>query len=409
MDPAQQAALRLSLAGPSARSVPDGFRMNDLAGPGSDALACSERLVERVRRAIDESGGAIDFSEFMERALYEPGLGYYVAGHRKFGSGGDFVTAPEMGELFGQCLARQCGEVLASLGAGDILEFGAGTGVLCAQILESLQREGSLPEHYYILELSAELRQRQRQTLMERCPKFLPRCRWLDSLPRSFEGVVVANEVLDAMPVKRFRVTSAGPQVVQVAWRQGSFEEITRPPGADEFADIAGKNLPPGYESETGLLAQQWVSEIAGWLRRGVVLIVDYGFPEHEYYHPQRGGGTLMCHYRHRAHTDPYCHVGMQDITAHVDFSALSHRAVDAGLDVLGFSHQAAFLLSLGLLDIVAEKMEAYPRDQWILSQEVQRLTQTCEMGELFKVLALGRSYSRALTGFRYRDHRARL
>lgn len=375
-----------------------------------DEQTVVQRLVVMLRAAIDESGGALDFSEFMRRALYEPGLGYYVGGRRKLGTGGDFVTAPQLGGLFGQCLARQCAEILEPFETGgDILEFGAGTGILCTQILESLQRGGRLPAHYCILELSPELRERQRRTVAERCPALLDRCLWLDRLPTRFEGAVLANEVLDAMPVERFRVAETGLEIVQVTWADGAFRETTRPAKPGELAAITGKELPPGYESEVGVLAQQWVAGIGDWLRRGVVLIIDYGFPEHEYYHPQRSGGTLMCHFRHRAHPDPYRNIGMQDITAHLDFSALAQRAADAGLDVLGFTHQAAFLLSLGLLDLAREHMDAANGDHFALSQQVQLLTQAYEMGELFKVLALGRGHTGSLAGFQYLDHRPRL
>lgn len=382
---------------------------NATSGSGDDAADHSERLAARLRELIAASGGAVDFSEFMQRVLYEPGLGYYAAGHRKFGAGGDFVTAPEMGALFGQCLARQCEEVLGELAGGDVLEFGAGTGALAAQLLESLRDAGRLPDQYCILELSAELRERQRRTIAGQCPDLLPRCRWLDRLPDRFEGVVIANEVLDAMPVERFRVTAAGLEIIQVTWTGEEFGETTRPAAPGELAEIAALNLPAGYESEAGVLAQQWVAGISDWLARGVVLIIDYGFPEHEFYHPERAAGTLMCHYRHRAHTDPYRHIGLQDITAHLDFSALARRASGAGIDVLGFTHQAAFLLSLGLLDLVEARIQAADEQSWRLSQEVQRLTQSHEMGELFKVLALGRGYAGELSGFQYLDHTARL
>lgn len=377
--------------------------------PGNDAAAHSARLAARLRELITGSGGAVDFSEFMQRVLYEPGLGYYAAGHRKFGPGGDFVTAPQMGSLFGQCLARQCEEVLGELAGGDVLEFGAGTGALAVQLLESLRAAGRLPDQYCILELSAELRERQRRTIAGHCPELLPRCRWLDHLPDRFQGVVIANEVLDAMPVERFRVTAAGLEIIQVTWTGEGFGETTRPAASGELAEIAALNLPAGYESEAGVLAQQWVAGLADWLRRGVVLIIDYGFPAHEFYHPERSTGTLMCHYRHRAHADPYRHIGMQDITAHLDYSALARRASEAGIDVLGFTHQAAFLLSLGLLDLVETRMHAADDAHWRLSQEVQQLTQSYEMGELFKVLALGRGYAGELSGFQYLDHTARL
>ncbi len=380
--------------------------MTDPSGSGEH----NAPLVARLRELIDESGGALDFSSFMQCALYEPGLGYYAAGQRKFGPGGDFVTAPQMGTLFGQCLGRQCSEALAALDGGDVLEFGAGDGALAVQILESLRGAGRLPAQYAILELSAELRERQQRTIAGQCPDLLPRCRWLNRLPDAFEGVVIANEVLDAMPVERFRVGGDGLRIIQVAWTGDGFAETDRPAKPGELPDIAALDLPVGYESEAGVLAQHWVEGITGWLRRGVVLIIDYGFPAHEYYHPERSRGTLMCHHRHRAHADPYRHVGMQDITAHLDFSALAHRAHDAGLAVKGFTHQAAFLLSLGLLDLAQARMDAAnDEDRWRLSQEVQQLTQTYEMGELFKVLALGRDYPGELTGFHYLDHTARL
>lgn len=374
--------------------------------------AVVQRLLQTLRTAIDQSGGAVDFSEFMQRALYEPGLGYYVAGRHKLGPGGDFVTAPQMGDLFGECLARQCAEVLDALpSGGDILEFGAGTGILCAQILESLQRCNRLPGRYDILELSPELRERQRRTIAERCPELLDRCRWLEQLPGHFEGVVIANEVLDAMPVERFRMTDAGLEIIQVTWEDEAFCETARPARPGELTAIVEKGLPAGYQSEVGVLARKWVAGVGDWLRRGVVLIIDYGFPAHEYYHEERNAGTLMCHFRHRAHPDPYRNVGMQDITAHLDFSALAWEAADAGLDVLGFAHQAGFLLSLGLLDLAQERMEATDADaeRWALSQEVQCLTQSHEMGELFKVLALGRDVAGPLAGFQYLDQRHRL
>ena len=228
-------------------------------------------------------------------------------------------------------------------------------------------------------------------------------------MPDDFKGIVVANEVLDAMPVERFRVTESGIEIIQVSWSGDAFRETSRPAEDDEVPEIMDKDLPTGYESEIGVMAQRWVSEIGNWLRRGVVLIIDYGFPAHEFYHPQRRRGTLMCHYRHKAHPDPYRHIGWQDITAHLDFSALAHKADQAGLDVLGFTHQGAFLLSLGMLDLAKADIETSSRNHWALSQQVQRLTQSHEMGELFKVLALGRDYPGELTGFQYLDHRARL
>jgi len=387
---------------------------SDESRPGADPPAGeperSRRLVARLHEVIARAGGAIDFSEFMQRALFEPGLGYYVAGRPKLGPAGDFITAPESGGLFGRCLARQCREVLNRLGGGDILEFGAGSGQLCARLLSSLAQADELPGRYYILELSPALRQRQQETVAAQCPDLAGRCRWLDSLPEAFTGVAIANEVLDAMPVERFRVTENGLDIVQVAREGPGFRDTTRPAGVGELGEIADLGLAPGYESEAGVLAGHWMAAAADWLDRGVVLVIDYGFPRHEFYHPHRSSGTLMCHHRHRAHTDPYIHVGGQDITAHLDFTALARRADEAGLDVLGFTHQAAFLISLGLVDIVQAAMNEGGEDRrWPLSQEVQRLTQTYEMGELFKVLAVGRGVREPLAGFADLDHRARL
>lgn len=384
-------------------------RHNKTPGSGEPNQGFEQSLVARLREMIARAGGAADFSEFMQCALYEPGLGYYMAGLRKFGAEGDFVTAPELGDLFGRCLARQCAEVLDTLSGGDLLEFGAGSGQLCAQLLAALDERGVLPDRYCILELSPDLRERQQNTIREHCPELLECCRWLDRLPDDFKGIVVANEVLDAMPVERFRVTESGVEIIQVSWSGDAFHETSRPAEDDEVPEIMDKGLPAGYESEIGVMAQRWVSEIGNWLRRGVVLIIDYGFPAHEFYHPQRRRGTLMCHYRHKAHPDPYRHIGMQDITTHLDFSALACKADQAGLDVLGFTHQGAFLLSLGMLDLVKADIESSSRNHWALSQQVQRLTQSHEMGELFKVLALGRDYPGELTGFQYLDHRARL
>lgn len=367
----------------------------------------SDRLIKVIRQAIDTAGGAIDFSEYMNKALYEPGLGYYSAGQHKIGTDGDFITAPEMGELFAMCIARQCQQVF-NFSEANILEFGAGTGRLCAQLLMQLEALDHLPRAYLILELSPDLQQRQRETLQSCCPHLLRYCHWLDALPEDFSGVILANEVLDAMPVQRFRKTTSGFFIVQVSWDGSQFIETERSADEGELDSIEHIDFAPGYQSELGLWGQRWITTVAERLGQGVILLIDYGFPQHEYYHPQRSMGTLMCHYQHKAHTDPYRFIGLQDITAHVNFSAIAQRGYEAGLEVLGFCHQAGFLLSLGVLELLGSE-PAHSQRYLRLSQQVQTLTQASEMGELFKVLALSKKVSEPLQGFQYINHLERL
>jgi SAM-dependent MidA family methyltransferase len=406
-----------------------------LPEPSPEERALSERLGQAIRAEIECAGGAIDFSRFMELALYAPGLGYYSAGARKFGEGGDFVTAPELGSVFARCLARQCREILEHLGgdvqgctsaagdrtsgAADILEAGAGSGRLAADLLLELERLGRLPDRYFILELSADLRSRQQATLQERAPRLAARVQWLDRLPERFRGVVIGNELLDALPVERFRVTAGGVRQLQVgmdgdtfAWRERDADTAIR-------RRVEPLNLPLGYESEIGLAAEAWVRTVAETIDAGVLLLIDYGFPRAEFYHPQRATGTLMCHYRHRAHPDPLVLVGLQDITAHVDFSAIAAAAVlpspsgkgnegegRAGLVLLGYTSQAMFLLGCGLDSIASASDPNDTRAHLALTTEIKKLTLPTEMGELFKVIALGRGVAAPLAGFRLQDRR---
>ena len=383
----------------------------NLPAPDAGARAHSGRLVERIRAEMEEAGGWLAFDRFMELALYSPGLGYYSAGSLKLGEQGDFVTAPELSPLFARCIARQCAEVLERLDGGAILEYGAGSGVMAAGVLRELDELGALPERYRIVELSADLRQRQRETLRHRVPRLAERVEWLDAPPEGMTGVVLANEVLDAMPVHRFRAEEDGPRELGVVWRGGGFGWEPAEPASERLAREARRlqeqhALHPGYESELGLRACDWVRDLDTVLERGVALLIDYGFPAPEFYHPQRSTGTLMCHYRHRAHGDPLVLVGLQDITAHVDFSALAEAAVDAGLEVAGFATQADFLLGNGLADLATVDD---PREQLERANQVKRLVLPGEMGELFKVLAVGRQVSPPLRGFSLRDERRRL
>lgn len=384
--------------------------------PDSDAQTHNQHLQTLIRAEIERSGGQITFARYMELALYAPGLGYYSAGARKFGEAGDFVTAPEFAPLFSRCVARQCRQVLAYLGKGDVLEAGAGTGAMAAGVLAELDALGCLPERYFILDLSADLRQRQRETLERRAPHLLDRVRWLDRPPDSgFTGVVLANELLDAMPVHLFRMGEEGPQELYVGieddrfvWRVGPLSD---PRLGERVAAIVAEQgpLPLGYTSEINLAAEGWVRGLVDWFERGLALFIDYGFPRREYYHHERSGGTLMCHYRHRAHPDPLILTGLQDITAHVDFTAVAEAAVEVGLAVAGYTTQAYFLLGSGLMEMAGESHPDDTRQHLALMQKIKKLTSPSEMGELFKVIALTRGIDLPLIGFSFQDQRGRL
>lgn len=391
----------------------------DIPPPGEAAAQASRELSARIADAIGRAGGWIGFDRYMAMALYEPALGYYSGGSRRFGAEGDFVTAPELSPLFGQCVAAQCAHWFDAAPAA-IVEFGAGSGALAAQLLASLDALGRAPERYAIVELSAPLRALQRETLAARVPQFAGRVDWLDALPARIEGVVVANEVLDAMPVRLFRRREGAvfERGVACVPRGEGFAFADRP-ADDAFAarvrDVlreawhAGGEPAGDYVSEIGEQAQGWVATVAGCLARGAMLLIDYGFPRAEYYHAHRGTGTLQCHYRHRVHGDPFAWPGLQDITAHVDFTAVSRAALGAGLQALGYNSQARFLLGCGLLDRLAQ----VPRDDARLwarqAQAAQVLLSEAEMGELFKAIAFGRGVPDDAPGLVTRDRRGAL
>jgi len=381
-----------------------------LPQPTPEEQALSERLTDLVRIRIVAAGGAMPFARFMELALYAPQLGYYSAGQHKFGAAGDFVTAPELGPVFAQCLARQCAQILRELGAGNILEAGAGSGALAADLLLELERLDQLPQNYLILEISSSLRARQQLTLKNKVPHLMERVRWLDQLPAAgWRGIVLGNELLDAMPVECFRVRADGIASLTVGWDGDHFSWREMPASTDIHARIAPLGLPQDYVSEIGFSAEGWVRSIADILEQGVVLLIDYGFPRSEFYHPQRSTGTLMCHYRHRAHADPLLRVGLQDITAHVDFSAVAKAGTENGLKLLGYSSQALFLLGCGLDEVATRIDQADTRAYLQFTNAVKKLTLPHEMGELFKVIALGRGIDTQLVGFRLQDRRDRL
>lgn len=380
--------------------------------PSDEAIGHSERLQQQT--AAQLASQPLPFSAFMADVLYAPGLGYYSAGATKLGAAGDFVTAPEISPLFARCLARQCAEVLRTMDAGELLEFGAGRGVMARDILLELANLNALPSRYLIVEVSADLRQRQQQTLADLPAELANRVVWLDVLPSQFNGVVLANEVLDAMPVTLWRRQHGQLSEMAVTiTADGDFGWTELPASAalqQWFASLPTEltaDWPDDYLSEFHPLQAGWLQSLGRMLQRGVVLLIDYGFPRHEFYHPDRSRGTLMCHYRHHAHPDPLVLPGLQDLTAHVDFTAVAEQALAAGLDVLGYCHQAGFLQSLGLLEMAMQIDDE--REQIIAAQALKRLLMPHEMGELFKVIALGKDMAEPLTGFALYDMRERL
>lgn len=374
-----------------------------LPTPDADAVASSVRLQALIAERILQAGGWIPFSRYMELALYAPGLGYYSGGARKFGAAGDFVTAPELSPLFAQCLAAQLEQILAA-GEPRILEAGAGSGALAAGLLQALERSGTLPECYEILELSGELRARQGETLRSRVPQLIDRVVWLDRLPETFSGAVVANELLDALPTEVVAWREEGIFARGVCNKDGGFAWRERPAEGTLLAVAQGLTFPAPYVSEINLAARAWVSEWGRILRQGVLLLIDYGFPQREYYHPQRAEGTLMCHYRHHAHGDPFWLPGLNDITAHVDFTAVAEAGYEAGLAVLGYASQGQFLLNCGLAERLSDQQTGGAAAYAALASGAQKLVSPAEMGELFKVIALGRGLDTPLLGFQRGD-----
>ncbi len=376
------------------------------------AIAHSEALRSEIIQHIKQNGD-MPFEQFMQMALYQPGMGYYTAGSQKFGSGGDFVTAPEISPLFSQALAQQCAQVLSITG-GSILEFGAGSGIMAAHILKRLQYLDQLPEEYLILDVSADLRQRQRQTIEKLVPQMLERVRWLDQLPQSFDGVMLANEVLDAMPVAVFRkqggvtqqkVVTYADDELSIGWQQA--DEPLR--SAVDAIEKRYETLAEGYVSEVNLKLDGWLAAIAETLQNGVLLLVDYGYNGFEYYHRERYMGTLICHYQHKAHDNPLILPGLQDITANVDFSAVAQAARQYGLQIAGYAPQANFLMAAGIEELIAEHLHEDQQTFMRLSQAIKVLMLPTEMGERFKVLGLSKNVNQTLDGFAVRDFRDRL
>jgi SAM-dependent MidA family methyltransferase len=382
--------------------------MSSLPTPSPDALDQSARLLERIEAEIAAAGGWLPFSRYMEIALYAPGLGYYSGGARKFGPGGDFITAPELTPLFGQALAAQVEQIMRA-SADEIIEVGAGTGLLATDLLLELERRGALPQRYGILELSGELRERQFDTLAQQAPHLASRVTWLDALPDAFSGAVVANEVLDVMPVHLIVSRAEGLFERGVAFAPDAAGTLALrwadTPAHGAVAEAASALALPvpqcgEYVTELNLAGRAWVAAWAERLRRGAMLLIDYGYPRAEYYLPSRSGGTLLCYYRHHAHGDPFLWPGLNDITAFVDFTAVAEAAFDAGLHVHGYTSQAQFLFNCGVLQCLERRGPREGADYIRAARAVQRLTAPQEMGELFKVLGVSRGIAEPLLGF---------
>jgi SAM-dependent MidA family methyltransferase len=383
--------------------------VNELPTPQPQAIEHSLGLIHFIRSQMTTAGGKLSFAEYMDLALYAPGLGYYSAGSHKIGAAGDFITAPEISPLFAACLAHQFAEILSQITNGDILELGAGTGKLAAELLLHLAERNSLPAHYYILDLSGELRARQHQTLQRLCPHLLDKVIWLDSLPSSpIHGIIFGNEVLDALPVTRFTIENQQFVELGVTWQNDQFNwvKLNNKHPALSVLQQRFPDLPEAYTSEYSATLPVLIHSLSQCLAQGLMLWIDYGYGETEYYASSRNTGTLRCYYRHHAHEDPFAYPGLQDITAHVDFTLLAESGLNAGLEFVGYTNQAAFLIGNGLEQILkqAQTQSAETADR--LQQQAKMLASPLHMGENFKVMAFSKDFDAELSGFKLLDLR---
>jgi SAM-dependent MidA family methyltransferase len=388
----------------------------DLPEPSVAEKQHSNDLLDIICQQIELAGGWIDFAHYMELALYAPAMGYYSAGQQKFGEAGDFITAPEISPLFAQTLAKPVADVLSHMGKGSIIEFGAGSGKLAADLLIELQQQQALPEKYLIVELSAELKKRQQQTLQNKIPDFFARVQWLDRLPdKPLNAVVLANEVLDAMPVQRFVKTQQGVQTLGVRWENNALSFATQASAQSLVQSVQRieqdimRQLSADYRSEINLNIQPWLQSIGNILNQGAVYLIDYGYPRAEYYAMERHMGTMMCYCRHRALDDALYLPGLLDITAFVDFTAVAEAGLDTGFEINGFTSQAHFLINCGLAQRVEQRMSDDIKTHLPLVQQMKTLTLSSEMGERFKVMGLNKNIDMILPGFTGRDFRNRL
>lgn len=381
-----------------------------LPNPDAKSAAQSERVAAFIREQIAAAGGTISFAEFMQHALYAPGLGYYAAGSTKFGEAGDFITAPEVSAVFGRVVARQCAEVLGQTAGGEILEYGAGSGKLAADVLTALRSLDALPVAYNILEVSADLCERQEARLQECVPDLIGLVTWLDTPPDAMRGVILANEVLDALPVERFVRRGAGVMQQRVAAGESGFGFVetvapARLAGAVAIIEAeVGECFPDGFVSEVCLAAPAWIADLSSALDDGVALLFDYGVSRREYYTAERSDGWLRCHFRHHAHSDPLVLPGIQDLTAWVDFTAVAEAAVAAGFEIAGYAAQAQFLMAAGLDAEMRGFADLALGDQIELSRQIKTLTLPGEMGEHFKCMALKKGATATPSGFALGD-----
>jgi len=379
--------------------------------PDSIAQEHSERLLTYIKQQIIDAGGKISFADYMNHCLYTPGLGYYSAGSHKLGEKGDFTTAPEISPLFSRTLAQHIIDVFQQLDQHTILEFGAGSGKMAIDILLELETQNTLPEHYYIIEVSADLRERQRKNIRSSIPHLSNKVIWITALPDHFIGVIVANEVCDAMPVHclQFDNGNVNERYIEcindkLQWTLGELSQAELTYHTDDIINVIGN---ANYETEVNLAAESWIASIAKNTQQGAIFIIDYGYPKTDYYHPQRSRGTLMCYYQHQGHDNPLILHGLQDITAHVDFTALAQAAFDNGLQVAGFQSQADFLLAGGITALNNTDTDAF--NTLKTATEIKQLTLPSEMGENFKVLSLTKDLDQLLNKVQLGDRRYNL
>lgn len=384
----------------------------DLPQPSEKAFKRSQALSQSIQQTIDAAGGVISFANFMALALYHPPLGYYHAQDFTIGKQGDFTTASEISPLYANCFARQCEQILMQLGESDLLELGAGTGTFALALLGFLAARGVAPAHYYIYEVSESLRQQQQIRLSTiRGTQII----WLDQLPDAFTGIIIANEVLDALPIHCFQIEEQQILERGVTGKNNIFSWQTGSPFSAGLIEAVTHirdehHLTAGYQSEINLQLSDFIKSLSDCLTRGVILLADYGYGQTEYYHPERRNGSLTCFYQHRHHNHPFFFPGLQDITAHVDFTAVAEAASTNGCELSGYTTQAAFLLSCGLMTLAAEEeKQLNPRDAFMFHQAIKTLTLPTEMGERVKIMAITKNYPDPLLGFSMQDRKRTL
>ena len=383
--------------------------------PTTEEHELSHKLIQQISKEIQQTTQqTIPFRRFMEMALYEPQLGYYVAGKHKLGHQGDFTTAPEISPLYSRCIAQQCQPILTELGnkSADILEFGAGSGAMAAEILRYLDEQKMLPKQYLILEVSPDLIARQKQRFSHEIPNLVKHIQWITSLPKNFKGVILANEVLDAMPVDLFSIINNKVYEQHIGF-DGTQLTVHDQPASNTLAaiidDLSIKPHSNSYTSEINPMISPWLHAIAESLTQGIMILIDYGYTRQEYYHPDRNIGTLLCYYQHRAHGDFLYYPGLQDITANVDFTAVAEAADKVELTVLSFTSQATFLIANGLEQHLIQALEYEPNKHYQYAQQVRTLTLPAEMGEHFKVMIVGKKINEGLLSFTGVDSRHKL